>query len=331
MPDVICDWREVQVVSTGHDQVRVSGARGSSPTTTYKATCVASDGFRVIATAMFSGLDAGGRARKAAEAIIARSERFINDDGFGQLDERSIEVVGAGDVAGSSHDDRVTEVVVKVALRHQNRTALDIFAREFVPMALVAQGMTGLFAGRPTVAPVFNVYHLLIDKADVPLAIDLGDRQIPVAVASGNTTAIERTPQLPDSPASASASVGTLRVPLRQLAWARSGDKGNKANIGVLARRPEFFEVLKRDLTTVRVAAHFSRYLKGPVKRWELKGQHALNFLLDAALGGTGGTSSLRYDPQGKSFAAMLLTLPIEVPAIWEKNGWLAPASGVLQ
>ena len=112
-------------------------------------------------------------------------------------------------------------------------------------------------------------------------------------------------------------------MPLRALAWARSGDKGDKANIGVIARRPEFLSILRDQVTCARVAQLFAHYLQGPVQRWELPGQNAINLLLDAVLGGTGGTSTLRYDPQGKSYAAMLLAMPVRVPAQWDRDGWL--------
>ena len=110
---------------------------------------------------------------------------------------------------------------------------------------------------------------------------------------------------------------------LRRLAYARSGDKGNNANIGVIARRPEFAELIREQVTAGRVAAFFAQYLEGPVRRWEMPGLSALNFVLEGALGGRGGTSTLRYDPQGKSFGAMLLEVPIEVPASWDAEGLL--------
>jgi hypothetical protein len=125
----------------------------------------------------------------------------------------------------------------------------------------------------------------------------------------------------------AGASSG-FTVPLRRLAYARRGDKGNNANIGVIARRPEFAPIIREQVTAARVAAVFEQYLEGGVKRWELPGLSALNFVLDGALGGRGGTSTLRYDPQGKSFGAMLLEISVAVPAEWDRDGLLTPAAG---
>jgi len=104
-----------------------------------------------------------------------------------------------------------------------------------------------------------------------------------------------------------------VRVPLVELAHARSGDKGDTANVGVIARRPEFYPVLVRELTVERVAAHFAGMLTGGVERFELPNLGALNFLLHGALGG-GGTVSLKTDAQGKTLSTALLRMEVEVP-----------------
>lgn len=104
-----------------------------------------------------------------------------------------------------------------------------------------------------------------------------------------------------------------MRVRLLALAHARSGDKGDAANVGVIARRPEFYPHLVRELTAERVAAHFAGMVTGGVARYELPNLGALNFLLHGALGG-GGTVSLKTDAQGKTLSTALLRMEIEVP-----------------
>jgi hypothetical protein len=104
-----------------------------------------------------------------------------------------------------------------------------------------------------------------------------------------------------------------VRVRLLELAHARSGDKGDTANIGVIARRPEDYPLLVQELTAERVAAHFAGMLRGGVQRYELPNLHALNFLLHGALDG-GGTVSLKTDAQGKTLSTALLRMEIEVP-----------------
>jgi hypothetical protein len=324
MPDVVCDWRNIQLEQVGPNQVRASGARGSKPPATYKVTATHADGYRVMTSAMFAGLDAAGKARRAGEALATRAERMIAKAGFSPITERSIEVIGAGDIHGPEHrNDAATEAVVKIALRHPEKAALEIFALEYPPMALIAQGMTGFFGGRPRVAPAIGVYHLLVDKASVDVTVRIGDEVSPVAISAGDPAGVVGTPELPDGDGSASRDPA-FSVPLRRLAYARSGDKGNNANIGVIARRPEFASVIAEQVTAERVHGYFAQYLQGRVRRWEMPGLSALNFVLEGALGGRGGTSTLRYDPQGKSFGAMLLEIPIAVPADWDRDGLLA-------
>jgi hypothetical protein len=105
----------------------------------------------------------------------------------------------------------------------------------------------------------------------------------------------------------------TLLCQLRVLAHARSGDKGDTANIGVIALHPDLYPVLAREMTAARVARHF-RGMAGRVERFELPNLFALNFLLHDALDG-GGTISLRTDAQGKVYSTALLRMEIRVPA----------------
>jgi hypothetical protein len=104
-----------------------------------------------------------------------------------------------------------------------------------------------------------------------------------------------------------------VKVRLVDIAHARSGDKGDTANVGVIALRPEWYAVLVRELTERRVADHFAGVITGDVQRYELPNLSALNFLLHGALDG-GGTLSLKTDAQGKVFSTALLRLVIDVP-----------------
>ena len=103
-----------------------------------------------------------------------------------------------------------------------------------------------------------------------------------------------------------------MRVRLTELAHARSGDKGDTANVGLIALKDEFYPILVREVTSSRVKEHFKGICKGEVERFELPNLGALNFLLHESLGG-GGTLSLMTDAQGKTFSTALLRMEIEV------------------
>ena len=125
-------------------------------------------------------------------------------------------------------------------------------------------------------------------------------------------------PTLPDAPIDPPTPQGRAdaSVPLVKLAVARSGDKGNHSNIGVIARDPDYLPWIAEALTPAVIVdwmGHVLDPVQGRVERWYLPGSHSLNFLLENALGG-GGIASLRIDPQGKAFAQQLLEIPIAVP-----------------
>jgi hypothetical protein len=103
------------------------------------------------------------------------------------------------------------------------------------------------------------------------------------------------------------------RVQLLRIAHARSGDKGDTANVGLIARKPEYFPVLAREVTLERVREHFAGICLGEVERFELPNLEALNFLLHESLDG-GGTLSLKADAQGKTYSAALLRMRVDVP-----------------
>ncbi|HQX57147.1 MAG TPA: hypothetical protein PLP07_14580 [Pyrinomonadaceae bacterium] len=105
-----------------------------------------------------------------------------------------------------------------------------------------------------------------------------------------------------------------MKVSLLKLAHARSGDKGDTANVGVIALRDELYPILVREVTAERVKEHFGPMVKGSVERFELPNLSALNFLLHESLGG-GGTRSLMTDAQGKTFSTALLRMTIDIAA----------------
>jgi hypothetical protein len=103
-----------------------------------------------------------------------------------------------------------------------------------------------------------------------------------------------------------------MKVQLVEIAHARSGDKGNTSNIGLIAKKPEYYPLLVKQVTAERVKEHFKAICKGKVERFELPNLNAMNFLLHEALDG-GGTLSLRADPQGKTLSTALLRMEIEL------------------
>ena len=205
------------------------------------------------------------------------------------------------------------EVVVKISTAHPNKKALVLFSREIAQAATgMAPGITGIVGGRPTVWPKIRLYSCLVPKIEVTVQVDVGDERVPVSIDTEN--GFDPASLGADKPEPASSDTDTS-VPLIDLAWARSGDKGDHSNIGVIARRPEYLPFIQAAVTEAAVTdwmAHTLNPESGKVTRWALPGIQAFNFLLEHSLGG-GGVASLRIDPQGKAFAQQLLEMPVPV------------------
>ncbi|MES2883991.1 MAG: acyclic terpene utilization AtuA family protein [Pseudomonadota bacterium] len=314
LPDVTCDWRDVQLEQVGNHQVRVSGARGFAPTAHYKVSATYQDGFRSSGTMMIGGVDAVEKAEAVGAAILKRTRRLFAERDLADYLRTDIEVLGSEANWGAASRRRdAREVILKVAVHHADKNALEIFGREFIPPATaMAQGITGFSGGRPSPTPLVRLFSCLVPKSAVPIQVDgdvFGSRKFEGGTAQPQPTAAPLPEPLPQR----ERGHGHRVVPLITLATGRSGDKGNAANIGVLARKPEFVALLREQLTADAVHQYFAHFVEGKVERFELPGLQGFNFLLHEALGG-GGMASLRYDPQGKMLAQILMDFPMHVP-----------------
>jgi hypothetical protein len=316
LPDVVCDFTQVRIREAGPSKVHFSGARGRPPTPTYKASATWNDGFRVGAYYMIAGIDAAAKADKVADAVFRRSALMLREQQLPPFTEISHEAIGSEATYGPASRARGTrEVMLKLAAKNPSPRALEILVREFTSAGTsMAPGFTGLGGNRPKVMPVVRLFSLLVPKAEVDVQVLVSETGGPIADACGHGDGLVAPPPPPKPAAEEPLAPATESVPLIKLAWGRSGDKGNVANIGIIARRPEYLPYIRAALTPQAVATVFAHYLEGPVERFDLPGSHAINFLLHDVLGG-GGTASLRNDPQGKAYAQILLEYPIPVPA----------------
>ena len=202
--------------------------------------------------------------------------------------------------------------MVRVVVDHPMKKALDIFAREIAPSGTSwSPGTTMPAGGRPSPSPLIKPLSFLLDKRRVPVSVGIDSQRLDVDIpAHGGETA--GAPVVPPAAWIDPAGEPLVDVPLVRLAWARSGDKGNLSNIGLIARRR--LPLIWSRLTPDVVQQYFAHLVKGRIERYHLPGIAGMNLVLHDALAG-GGPASPRFDPLGKGMGQMLLDLSIAVPA----------------
>ena len=312
LPDVVCDFSNVKITEIGLNKVLVKGAKGYPPTKYYKNSATYMDGYRSIGTLVIGGKDALQKGEIIGSAIIKRCSAIFKENKLKDFSNTSFDIIGSNSIYGPEMDNEKTkEVVLRIVATHTQKEALSIFSKE------LAQAVTGMPAGvinylggRPKVSPSIHLFSFLLPKDQIKITVKMDNKIFQV------TPYKPRTKKRKSHNAHLKKKISPIEkdylVPLIKLAYARSGDKGDHANIGVIARRKDYFDFINRELSPSRLSKFFSHVLKGDVQKWELPGINGLNFLLKNALGG-GGMASLNLDPQGKAYAQQLLEYPIPV------------------
>ncbi|HEY0825688.1 MAG TPA: acyclic terpene utilization AtuA family protein [Ramlibacter sp.] len=316
LPDVTCDFTQVRLEQLGEHRVRVTGARGLPPGPGYKVSATYMDGFRCTAQLTIVGFDAARKAQRTGEAILARTRELFAQRRWLPYTRTHVEVLGSELAYYGPHAraQDVREAVLQVAVMHPQKEALELFAREIAPAGTSwAPGTTGA-GGRPSPSPCIRQFAFMVDKGRVKAQVRIGAEAQDVVVPTGQAPV--PPPEPTPAPDATLPRADWPQVPLVQLAWARSGDKGNHSNIGVIARRPDWLPWLRGQLTPERVKDWLGHLVEGDVVRYDVPGIHAMNFLCTEALDG-GGMASLRNDPLGKGMAQILLAMPVAVPPGW--------------
>ncbi|WP_319799122.1 acyclic terpene utilization AtuA family protein [Nitrobacter sp.] len=316
LPDVSCDWADVTIEDVGPDQVWVSGAKGFPPPATLKASATWQDGYRVGAIWTIVGEQAVQKAEKIGEAVVKRVRRLLDHAGKPDFSEVSIEVLGSEISYGPYSRARgAREVILKIAAKHAERQPLSLLVSEFTSAGTsMAPGFTGFGGNRPKVASVVRLFSVEVPRTMPDIRVAIGATSRPVPLLPSDPA--PRQEPVPTDCRDPLVTAAMREVPLHRLAWGRSGDKGNHANIGIIARRPEYLAYIRAGLNEAMVGERFGHYAPSAVERFDLPGIHAINFLLRDILGG-GGIASLRNDPQGKGYAQILLSAPIAIPSEW--------------
>ncbi|MBF5006252.1 acyclic terpene utilization AtuA family protein [Diaphorobacter caeni] len=331
LPDVVCDFTEVRIDNVpGHEssggRVRVSGARGTAPSDSYKVTATYLQGSHIAIMMAIRGQRAIAKAKRTADALLTRTRAQMLKAGFADYGETLVELLGAESMYGPHRrvsDSR--EIVLRIAARHDDKRALAFLQKEASSAGTsMGPGTRSHFGGRSDVQSVIRTTSFLIPKQAVAVQWNIdGDaatHSVPTAAHAARaapsaqhaqTHATE--PPTTSMTSHATSTSPTRRITVGDIAHGRSGDKGDDANIGLMARAPQWLALLREQVTATRVQDYFAHLIAGPVTRYDLPGIGAVNFVLRLALGG-GGSCSLRSDPLGKCYAQMLLDMEIDCP-----------------
>lgn len=317
LPDVVCDFTQVRIENAGSDRVRVAGARGRAPSDYYKVTTTYPRGFQIAIMMAIRGQRAKAKAERTAQELLKRTRAQMVRAGFADYSGTLVELLGAESMYGAhARVEESREIVLRIAVQHRDRKALAFLQKESASAGTsMGPGTRSHFGGRADIQAVIGTASHFIAKEHVTVCLqsapDAPMQYLPVP--QRGSAAAEPLVKDPVGTASVALDVDTVPITLSRIAHGRSGDKGDDANIGVIARKPEWVPVLERYLTEQRVRDYFSHLVEGPVTRFALPGLGAFNFFLERALGG-GGSCSLRSDPLGKCYAQMLLDLEISCP-----------------
>ena len=308
VPDVACDFTRVTLEEIGKDRVLVWGAIGKPAPDTLKACATWDDGWRGIAYQPVIGPAAAEKARKQAAALFERGRAMLRARGLADWRRTICVLIGA-------QDPKAEEVIAKLVVEHEDALAAGMFVREqFSAISAMAPGTSVSFGAQ--VQPCMGLISFLVPKGEVVATVD-GD----VFVSTPHQERGSRGGGCP--PDAAARSPTPLRrgienakshypslkeegLTIFDLAYTRSGEKGETINIAVIARRPDYLPTLRAALTDAAIALWFADLAPSRVIIHEVPGIHALNIVLEGALPG-GINASQRLDPAAKSVGQRLL------------------------
>lgn len=313
-PDVVADLSQTRVEDIGPDLVRVSGTRGRPAPVRWKVSMAYNDGYKAVGQVAVGGLEAYKKAQ-LVDKIFWERLPF-------PFDKKASIFIGSDALGDALAVKGVNEILLQFVAFDRDKPKLERFGKEIAGLILAGpQGMAA-HGGRPKIQEVFTYWPCLIDSDKVKQQVWKID---------GDGTSRQLHEFLPDpfvhqesrQPEPQLAAIGDFdlltpcegRVGLRMkdLCLARSGDKGNSANLGVLARSRQVYEYLKTHLGVDIIRKWLGDLCEGEIERYEIEGLMGFNFMLGNALDG-GGTRSARLDPQGKMLASAFLAQEVYVP-----------------
>ena len=313
-PDGVARFDTVRLKQEAPDRVCIFGAKGKPEPDSLKVSMSYENGWKSNGAVLVSGPNTTEKAKVISDIFWKKLKH--------KYDETRTELLGSGSIWPDSLTKcQSDEILLRFSVTDKDLKKVRDFGIALSTLILSGPaGMAVTTGGRPKPSLVVAYWPALMHRSRVNAKVlvidtnndeDFHEISFPIRVQS----LLELDDQITESTSKKKKYSGPVKsVYLRQLCYARSGDKGDTCNIGVLARTPEIYTWLVDYLTSDRVKKFFKGITLGKVTRYELDNLHGLNFLLENTLGG-GGTRSLMIDPQGKTLSQALLQMPVKVPS----------------
>ncbi|MDW7692495.1 acyclic terpene utilization AtuA family protein [Flammeovirgaceae bacterium SG7u.111] len=314
-PDVVADMSEISITDVGEHKVAVSGVKGKPAPQTWKVSMALRDGYKAVGQVVVGGKNALEKAELLSKIFWKRiSTRFYRT---------ATNFIGANALGNALAKEESREILLQFVAFDLERAHLQTFAKEVAGIILAGPQGVAAYGGRPKPQEVIAYWPTLLDKRNIKqilwdVPFQAKEREINSFyphMAKEKYEQISSPHIQPDKGdfTLLTPSVELAEVSMKDLCLARSGDKGNTANLGVLARSEAIFDFLKKHLKTDLVKQWFKDQCHGEIIRHEWESLRGFNFVLNDVLDG-GGTKSSRLDPQGKMIAAAFLAQKVFVP-----------------
>lgn len=312
-PDVVADFSQLELKEIASNRVLVKNAKGHPSTHFLKVSMAYEDGYKAVSSIVISGGRVLNKAREFEKIFWER----LNTD----YKKTNTEYIGYN----ACHQDLVedidpNEILLRFSVYDDDLEKIKAFSTSIAPLILSGPPGVAVTGGRARSQQVITYWPTLIPKSLIQTTVHVLDsageikETYDIDSVLGNES--DFTPvngEISSEKEDEFSQMEMIVVPLRDVCMARSGDKGDTFNIGVLARSEKIYSYLKVKLTSDVVKSMFAGICKGKVKRYELDNLLALNFLLEESLDG-GGTKSLMIDAQGKTMASALLNQTFPIP-----------------
>lgn len=312
-PDVIANFLSINLTPDGLNRVKVNGIKGLPATDSFKVSMAYEDGYSSSGTIIISGDDALKKAEIFGEIFWKRvGESF---------EKTNTEFVGFNSCQKNMVKEIIpNEVLLKLSVYDNEKNKMVKFSKALAPLILSGPPGVAVTSGRPRIQNVMSYWPTLINKKFISSRVallntngEIDKSEVVNSVTGFELILIKKENESNEITVTKYLGSEMTDVKLRDVCLARSGDKGDMSNIGVVARSEDIYEYLKVTLTKEYIKNLFKDFCNGKVIRYEMDNLFALNFLLEASLDG-GGTKSLMIDAQGKTFASALLNQEISVP-----------------